>query len=87
MTKEYKIEEIAGDLMIYTRRQQRTSGVIYIPHEERKIQVGFFGRLFYCFLLPVSFDPLSKRYVWYESIRIVMIVITLLIVPLQVRYV
>lgn len=84
MSKKYYIETIEENLQIYTDRKRDSSGIIFLTKEERRIRVGFFGKLFYFFLLPISFDPLSKSYVFYESIRTFLIINTLIIVPLQV---
>ena len=84
MTKNYRIENIDEEHKIYTERLKNTSGYIYLPPEERNIRIGFFGKLLNLFLLSVTFDPHTNAYRLYESIRTVLTVVTLLIVPLQV---
>jgi len=84
MIKNYEVESIDGEHRIYTKRLKNASGIIFLPKNERRIRVGFLGKLLQFFLLPVTFDPLAKTFVIYEFVRTVLIMVTLVIVPLQV---
>ena len=85
MTRKYYTENIDEDLKIYTERKKDSSGLIFLSKHERRIRIGFFGKLIYFFLLPITFDPLTRSFVLYETVRTVLIIITVIIVPLQVR--
>ena len=84
MVQKFKIESIDGEHRIYTKRLKNASGFIFLPQNERRIRVNFLGRILQFFLLPVAFDPLAKTFVFYEFLRTILVLLTLVIVPFQV---
>lgn len=91
MTQRFAVHEIAGGYSMYGESIAPDPLVHKLTESDKARQDdvyagmnSFLRLLAKMFLMPITFAPLSKPYIIYETIRLLMILITLFIVPLQV---
>nr|XP_018667906.1 uncharacterized protein LOC100185773 [Ciona intestinalis] len=77
MTDRYNLEEIEGGTVLYADHKINTPLIHTNAKEDSENSISSY------FLLPITFDPLSRDYRIYEGIRVILTVLTVILVPLQ----
>lgn len=90
MRKRFEIEQIIGGALVYGKPVVEEPLIRFPTEADKARQAEIYEemnpllRVFVkVFLMPFTFHPMSKPYIVYESIRVALIVTTLLLVPVQ----
>lgn len=86
MSDLYKTAEIEGGTILFAERCQEVSFLHKLTGSTEVEEVMTSKeKLLSKVLLPMTFDPISKAFMVYETIRVLLIFITMFIVPIEVR--
>jgi len=86
MTERYKIVEIEDGLLCYGKKLHKDASFYNFlknNHQQMQPNIGSFS-WFSLVLLPVTFNPWSRLYIIYETMRTVFILLNVFVVPLEV---
>ncbi|XP_076825494.1 uncharacterized protein LOC143471047 [Clavelina lepadiformis] len=85
MFKRYEVAVISGGTQLFAERCRLAALTLPLDKCDRKLKESYsaFRKFISMLLLPMTFDPLSRPYILYETIRLVLSFATIVIVPLQ----
>ncbi|XP_077973712.1 uncharacterized protein LOC120347089 isoform X1 [Styela clava] len=89
MSKRFDIHHMSGGVSYYGDKIVEAPAVWKMTNADNNDDVyvhPVLKSLAQLFLLPFTFDPGSKLYIYYETFRMILVIITLIIVPIQAAY-
>jgi len=85
MTDRFSIEEIKDGIKYYGKKHCKTPSCMNFFHEIQLLEKEtLFQKIVSLLLIPLTFNPHSYAFVLYETVRVVLILVTVFLVPFQV---